>query len=100
MPGIIFKKVDGKTVLQPDWPGAKPGDPLKVKAGAFVTWNNETDDTHHPVAITPAGLVLANEIPPGHVSNPMFNVTQPPATITYMCSRHQDNPDEGKHRVT
>jgi hypothetical protein len=100
MPGIIFKTVDGKTVLQPDWPGTKPGDPLKVKRGDFVTWNNRTNEIHHPVAITPAGLFLTDEIPPGRVSSPIFNVTQspsptpPPTTITYMCSHHPDNPDE------
>lgn len=103
MPGIIFKKVDGKTVLQPDWPGTNPGDPLKVKRGSFVVWNNQTEDIHHPVAITPAGLFLTDEIAPGQVSSPMFNVTQPAGptgTITYQCSRHPDNPNEtGKIEV-
>jgi hypothetical protein len=101
MPGIIFKTVDGKTVLQPDRPGANPGDPLQAVLGDLITWNNETDDIHHPVAITPAGLFLTDEIPPGRASSPMFNVTQSPATITYQCSRHPENPDEkGTIKVT
>jgi hypothetical protein len=53
------------------------------------------------VAITPAGLFLTDEIPPGRASSPMFNVTQSPATITYQCSRHPENPDEkGTIKVT
>jgi plastocyanin len=99
MPGITIKKIDGKTVFQPDRPGANPGDPLEVVLGDLVTWNNETDDPHHPVATDPAGPFLTNEIPPGGVSSPIFNVTQtPPKTIAYTCSLHAD--EKGSIKVT
>ena len=95
MPGIIIKIKDGKVVLQPDRPRAKAGDALEVYPGDFVTWNNRTDDAHHPVAIDPPGLFLTDEIPARQPSDPKFNVTKPSGTkITYKCSLHPDNPDE------
>ena len=93
MPGIVFKNVGGKTVLQPDRPGAQPGDPYQADLGDLITWNNETNDIHHPVAIDPVTTYLTDEIPPGRVSSPIFNVEEA-KTITYQCSRHPDNPDE------
>lgn len=93
MAGIIIKQENGTTVFQPDRPGAKPGDPLKVIKGDLITWNNRTNDIHHPVAVTPAGTFLTDEIPPKDVSSPIFSPVTP-SVITYMCSRHPDDPGE------
>ncbi len=87
--GIIIEEVGGKVVFRPDVPGAQAGDPLGADVGDIVTWNNRTNDAHHPVATEPGGLFLTEDIPAGQVSSPMFNI-ETAGIIKYVCAHHED----------
>jgi hypothetical protein len=80
---MIIENDDGSIAFKPDYPGAQQGQPLGVKTGDNVTWNNTTD--LELVLISP-GLFITDPIAAGNVSDPIFNVTQPAGTtIAYSC---------------
>ena len=83
---IIIEEVGGKVVFRPDLPGAQAGQPLGANNGDNVTWNNRTDEFHHPVATEPAGEFLTDDIPAGEVSSPIFNISK---SVTYKCAHHE-----------
>jgi len=83
----IVELADGTVAFQPDVAGATPGQPLGVKAGDLVTWNNRTNQAHWPVA-TSSQTFLTNEIPAGQVSDPIFQVPNSENRVRYSCRHH------------
>jgi len=82
---------NGTVTFQPDLPGAQPGQPLGVNKSDLVTWNNTTNKTLTLQSIPP-GTFLADPIPPGKVSSPMFSVG---ASLIYACT----NPTQQQHSI-
>jgi hypothetical protein len=84
MPSIkIVQNDDGTIAFLPDRPNAQPNQPLGVKNGALVTWNNETDRTLTLVAIDPNPTeYITDPIDAGKVSSPMYKVSH---NLTYSC---------------
>jgi hypothetical protein len=93
---IIIEQVGNDGVaFRPDVPGGQRGQPLGVKSGDDVTWNNTTDLDLELVSIPP-GTFLTDPIPAGQVSDPIFNVTQAAGeTITYSCVQ----PSQPQHSI-
>jgi hypothetical protein len=91
VPGIkIIQNQDGTIAFLPDRPGAQPNQPLGARAGALITWNNETDRTLALVSIPP-GTYITEPIPAGSVSSPIFSA----ANLTYSCV----DPPQPQHSI-
>lgn len=85
--------------------GAQPNQPLGVQKGDSVIWRNNTDDTHWPWPLDSQGkpmtaeaakaakvLLSEKEIPPGDVSDPIFEVRPQDSNrrrIDYCCKHHE-----------
>ncbi len=82
---------NGQIAFLPAVPGAQQNQPLGVNQGDLVTWNNTTNNTLTLQSI-PAGTYLADPIPPGQVSDPIFKVL---ASVTYSCT----SPTTPQHSV-
>ena len=79
---------------------AQPGQPLLAYTDDMVSWNNRTNDPHHP---WPANEdyepyaddevdeenMLADEIPPRQPSQPAY-LCGPAGTIYYVCKLHPE----------
>jgi hypothetical protein len=81
----------GQIAFLPAVPGAQLNQPLGVNQGDLVTWNNTTNNTL-TLQSNPTGTFLADPIPPGKVSDPMFKVV---ASVTYACT----NPTTPQHSI-
>jgi|SRR6266576_3090442 hypothetical protein len=106
--------VAGQTAeFVPDFPGAKPGDPLEVSSGDGVSWNNESEQVHQPWPTDAAGNVLSDppigpRLTPNYLSDPVeaqtssrpqWNATSSPATqntIFYRCRVFGHENETGK----
>ena len=64
---------NGQIAFLPAVPGAQQNQPLGVNENDLVTWNNTTNNTL-TLQVNPAGTYLADPIPPGQVSDPIFRV--------------------------
>jgi hypothetical protein len=82
---------NGQIAFLPAVPGAEQNQPLGVNVNDLVTWNNTTNNTL-TLQSNPAGIYLADPIPPGQVSDPIFRVT---ASVTYACT----NPTTPQHSI-
>jgi hypothetical protein len=83
----------GKIAFQPDLPGPPPlNQPLGANKNDLVTWNNTTNQTLTLKSINPPNTFLTDPIPPGKVSDPMFQVA---ASVTYSCV----NPAVPQHSI-
>jgi len=71
---ITINQHDGVISFTPDVPDAKPNQPLGVNSADNVTWNNRTNIEIELKSIDPKDVFLCDRIPPGNVSNPIFNV--------------------------
>jgi plastocyanin len=103
---INIIKVGGLAAFVPDFPGAKPGDPLQATQDDLVTWNNMTDDDHQPWQTDSNYKPLSKSnlsalIPAGQQSDNYDCASpnpKPPApqtwTVYYFCKKHPNNPKE------
>ena len=76
---ILDAPNDG-VAFRPDLPGAKEGDPLRVRPNDLVSWSNRTNRNLTLESIDPPGMHL--EIAAGDQSD-LIVVTQ---NITYRCT--------------
>lgn len=91
--------------FQPNLKDARPGDTLQVNANDNITWNNTTNDKHWPwpvdsngnpvapqagAALPASGYYFGDEIAPGSVSSPIFNVPAglPSGAAIHYCCRY------------
>jgi len=83
---------NGQIGFLPAVPGAQMNQPLGVNKNDLVTWVNTTNNPLTLQAINPAGTYLADPIPPGQVSDPMFKVA---ASVSYSAT----NPTTPTHSI-
>jgi len=89
---IIQQHPDDPVTFKPDVPGAVAGQPLGVRSGDNVTWNNRTNQTVTLQSIDPPGEYLTEPIEAGKVSSPIYVATR---SVTYSCK----TPAQPQHRI-
>jgi hypothetical protein len=89
---IIDELQDGTITFTPDLPQAAANQPLGVQKNDNVTWNNRTNRELALMSINPPNVFLADPIPAGQPSNPIFLVT---ASVTYSCV----TPSQPQHSI-
>jgi plastocyanin len=62
------------------------GNTLQAAQGDIVSWNNQTDQLHQPVASD--GTALSDGVPPWDTSSPGYVLPTSGVTISYACKYH------------